>query len=83
MALRYDTTGWTEDEVQTIFAAAKASITSGSTVVSWSSAGSSVTKSIPPDTTPSEVCSWCQWMLRALNPEVYGYNRSRVKAAYW
>jgi hypothetical protein len=78
--LTRDITGWTEDEVLAVFAAAKASITAGSAVVSWGSSGSSVTRQI--HDSPAAVCNWCQWMLRELNPEVYGFQTNRTVASF-
>lgn len=80
MALPLDVTGWTEAEVLEVFAAAKEAITSGSKVISWSSAGSSVSR-LASDS-PSETMRWCQWALRQLNPAIYGYNRPRTRAVF-
>jgi hypothetical protein len=81
MALPLDVTGWTEPEVQELFASAKASLTSGQ-LVSWSSAGNSATRQVFQGESPSEVMRWCQWALRELNPTVYGYNRTRTVATF-
>ena len=80
MALTLDVTGFTEQEVLAIFDAAKASLLAGSNVVSWSSAGSSVSKQIT--SSPAEVIGWCQWALKELNPEVWGFNRRRTVATF-
>lgn len=78
--LTRDVTGWTVSEVDAVFTVAKAAFTAGDKIVSWGSSGSSVTRQI--SDSPGEVCAWCQWALRELNPEVYGFNRSRTVASF-
>ena len=80
MALPRDTTGLTLDDAQAAFDAAKAAIIAGEKIVSWSSAGSSVSKQ-PVDS--GELMAWAQWLMRELAPEIYGPNRRSVVASYY
>ena len=61
-------------------ASAKTALNSGGQIVSWTSSGSSTTRQI--DANVSDTLAWCQWALRELNPEVWGFNRSRTVAAF-
>ena len=72
----YDVTGWTVPEVLEMFTAAKSSLIAGDKIISWGSAGSNVTKQI--HDSPAEICAWCQWALRELEPQTYGKNLRRT-----
>jgi hypothetical protein len=61
-----------EATLLSIKADALAAITKGQLVVSWSSAGTSVSKAFP-GITPREAYEEAVFALRKLNPAVYGY----------
>ncbi len=75
-----DATGWTEQDALDLFNAAKASLASGSAIISWQSSGSSVTRQITDS--PGETMAFAQWLLKKLNPELYGFDRSRTVATF-
>lgn len=71
------------EDVLAIEAAAVAAATGGGTVVAWSSAGSSVTKTV--DGSPSDVIRACNYAKKKLQPDIYGTfnNRTVVSHAGW
>lgn len=73
--------GLSIDDVLEIEAAAVAAAKSGGgAVVAWSSAGSSVTKSI--DGTPAEILRAVLYAKKYIQPDIYGVNLTRTVVSH-
>jgi hypothetical protein len=72
--------GLTLEQVLAIETKAAAAVTSGGSVVSWSSTGMSVSRLA--DGTPSEILRACQYAKKVLAPEVYGPLITRTSVSF-
>ena len=76
-----DFCGLSIEDVLAIEAAAVASATAGGgTVVAWSSAGSSVTKTV--DGSPSDIIRACNYAKKKIGPDIYGQFLNRTVVSH-
>ena len=76
-----DFCGLSIEDVLAIEAAAVANATAGGgSVVAWSSAGSSVTKSV--DGSPADIIRACNYAKKKLQPEIYGQFLNRTVVSH-
>jgi hypothetical protein len=68
------------NDILTIEQAAVSALSSGGSVVSWSAAGSSVSKLV--DGKPSEILKACDYAKRLKWPHIYGQLRTRTRVAF-